>query len=127
MTTVDPSDGLTFWHVNEYYTTLSSFNWHTRIGSFKFGTCGSGGIPCADLVSFQVRCKPGGKLQAKLTLTSTAHSGEMVTITVDGTPHTVTINGNKATLQLNNSATGVHTVTLTDPAGCFPPSMPTCN
>jgi len=127
MTTVDPTDGLTFWHVNEYYTTLSSFNWHTRIGSFKFGTCGSGGIPCGDLVSFQVRCKAGGKLQAKLTLTSTAHTGEMVTIDVDGTPHTVTINGNKATLQLNGTATGVHTVTLTDPAGCFPPSMPTCN
>ena len=37
MTTVDPADGMTFWHVNEYYATTSSFNWHTRIGKFNFG------------------------------------------------------------------------------------------
>jgi len=36
MTTIDPADGMTFWHVNEYYATTSSFNWHTRIGKFKF-------------------------------------------------------------------------------------------
>jgi hypothetical protein len=35
MTTIDPADGTTFWHVNEYYATTSSFNWHTRIGKFK--------------------------------------------------------------------------------------------
>jgi hypothetical protein len=40
MTTVDPADGTTFYHVNEYYTTMSSFNWHTRVGKFSFGTCG---------------------------------------------------------------------------------------
>jgi len=91
---------------------------------------GGGGIPCGDLVSFQVRCKSGGggqKLQAKLTLTDTSHSGEQVTITVDGNPTLVTINGNKATLSINNPAPGEHTVELTDPAGCFPPMMPSCN
>jgi hypothetical protein len=35
-TSIDPSDGMTFWHVNEYYATTSSFNWHTRIGKFQF-------------------------------------------------------------------------------------------
>ena len=91
---------------------------------------GATGIPCGDLVSFQVRCAHGtrgDKLQAKLTLTNTSHSGEQVTITVDGTPHSVTINGNKATLQINNEPLGQHTVELTNPAGCFPPSMPSCN
>ena len=86
------------------------------------------GIPCGDLVSFQVRCVAGprgDKLQAKLTLTNTSHSGQQVTITVDGTPHSVTINGNKATLQISSTA-GTHTVQLTNPAGCFPPSMPSC-
>jgi hypothetical protein len=89
----------------------------------------AGGIPCEDLVSFQVRCissAQGDKLQAKLTLTNTNHSGEQVTITVDGTPRSVTISGNKAKLQINNPGAGAHTVELTDPAGCFPPSMPTC-
>ena len=36
MTTIDPADGMTFWHVNEYYAATSSFNWHTRIGKFNF-------------------------------------------------------------------------------------------
>jgi len=66
-------------------------------------------------------------LQAKLTLTNTSHSGEQVTITVDGNPTPVTINGNKAQLSINNPVSGQHTVELTDPAGCFPPMMPSCN
>jgi hypothetical protein len=36
MTTLD-TDGTTFWHANEHYTTTSNFNWHTRIGKFTFG------------------------------------------------------------------------------------------
>ena len=34
--TSDPADGMTFWHVNEYYMTTSSFNGHTRVGKFDF-------------------------------------------------------------------------------------------
>jgi N-acetylneuraminic acid mutarotase len=40
--TVDPSDDCTFWYTNEYYATTSSFNWKTRIGSFKFPNCTAG-------------------------------------------------------------------------------------
>ena len=40
--TIDPVDDCTFWYTNEYYPTgSSSFNWRTRIGSFKFASCGS--------------------------------------------------------------------------------------
>jgi hypothetical protein len=38
MTTIDPADGMTFWHVNEYYPSTSSFNFATRIGKFNFLT-----------------------------------------------------------------------------------------
>src|SRR5205823_1575857 len=41
--TVDPSDGCTFWYVNEYFGALAEADpgapWQTRIGSFKFPTC----------------------------------------------------------------------------------------
>ena len=87
------------------------------------------GIPCSDLVSFQARCKHtvnGDRLQAVLTLTNTSHSGQQVTITVDGNPNQVTISGNKAQLQISPEASGSHTVALTNPAGCFPPSTPSC-
>jgi hypothetical protein len=43
MTVVDPSDGMTFWHVNEYYASTSNASWSTRIGKFNF--VGGGGRP----------------------------------------------------------------------------------
>jgi Fibronectin type III domain len=41
--TIDPNDDCTFWFTSEYYASTSSFNWRTRIGSFRFPTCG--GVP----------------------------------------------------------------------------------
>jgi hypothetical protein len=42
---LDPSDECTFWYVNEYYPvgdrTTNQFNFHTRIGKFKFSSCTS--------------------------------------------------------------------------------------
>ena len=35
MTTLD-TDGMTFWHANEYYSTTGNFSWKTRIGKFNF-------------------------------------------------------------------------------------------
>jgi hypothetical protein len=36
---VDPKDDCTFWYTQEYYVTSGSFNWSTRIISFKFNSC----------------------------------------------------------------------------------------
>ncbi|HMA35838.1 MAG TPA: hypothetical protein VKY74_15335, partial [Chloroflexia bacterium] len=38
---VDPSDDCTFVFAGEYYATIGNANWKTRIGSFKFPSCGS--------------------------------------------------------------------------------------
>ncbi|HKB66479.1 MAG TPA: fibronectin type III domain-containing protein [Pyrinomonadaceae bacterium] len=38
--TIDPVDDCTFWYTTEYYATTTSFNWRTRIGSFKYPGCG---------------------------------------------------------------------------------------
>jgi hypothetical protein len=37
MTTIDPSDGLSFWHTNEYYRVSARGRWYTRVGKFQFG------------------------------------------------------------------------------------------
>jgi len=39
---VDPVDGCTFWYTQEYYETTGSFNFRTRICSFKIPGCGGG-------------------------------------------------------------------------------------
>ena len=36
---IDPSDDCTFWYTNEYLPANGSFNWATRIASFKFSSC----------------------------------------------------------------------------------------
>jgi hypothetical protein len=61
--TVDPVDDCTFWYTQEYYDTVSAFNWRTRIGSFQLAACGGGGE--IDLTARQ-RVK-GGKNQVQLT------------------------------------------------------------
>src|SRR5262245_5482971 len=54
MTTVDPADGTTFWHANEYYATNSNFNWRTRIGKFSFQ--GGGGSPTPTATATPASC-----------------------------------------------------------------------
>lgn len=36
---IDPVDDCTFWYTNEYLKSNGSFNWSTRIASFKFPSC----------------------------------------------------------------------------------------
>jgi hypothetical protein len=40
MIAVDPTDDCTFWYTQEYYANTSDRGWQTRIGSFRFSSCG---------------------------------------------------------------------------------------
>src|SRR6185369_10729569 len=44
---IDPSDDCTFWFSSEYEKTSGTFNWSTRIASFKLNSC-SGPPPPPD-------------------------------------------------------------------------------
>jgi hypothetical protein len=39
--TVDPNDDCTFWYTTEYLQADGTFNWNTKIASFRFAACGS--------------------------------------------------------------------------------------
>jgi hypothetical protein len=41
MMAIDPSDDCTFWYTNQYLPADGTFNWRTRIGSFRFPECGT--------------------------------------------------------------------------------------
>jgi len=43
---VDPTDDCTFWYTQEYYETTGSFDFNTRICSFRFAGCGGPPPPC---------------------------------------------------------------------------------
>jgi hypothetical protein len=49
--TIDPGDDCTFWFTSEYLQTNGTFNWSTRIGSFKFADCGGAPPPPTPTVS----------------------------------------------------------------------------
>jgi hypothetical protein len=79
--TVDPSDDCTFWYANEYLSASGSFNWHTRIASFRFPACGGGGD------DFSIGMSPGSQSivqggSATFTVSTAVTSGSATTVTL---------------------------------------------
>jgi hypothetical protein len=73
-TTVDPTDDLTFWHVNEYVPTTSAATWRLRVGAFKALPGGASPTPI-----------PTPSVTPSATPTATA-TGTPVTPTPSATP-----------------------------------------
>jgi hypothetical protein len=69
--TVDPVDDCTFWYTQEYYASTGSFNWRTRIGTFKFAQCG-GSSPTATPTPTATRTNTPGAPTNTPTVTSTS-------------------------------------------------------
>jgi Big-like domain-containing protein/immune inhibitor InhA-like protein len=132
--TIDPSDDCTFWYTTQYLQTNGTFNWSTRIASFKFPGCG--GTPTPD---YAVSASPSSlSLTQGTSGTSTITVGSLngfnsaVALTASGLPSGVTAtfapssvtppaNGSAtSTLTLTASATattGTSTVTVTGTSG----------
>jgi len=55
---VDPVDDCTFWFTSEYLQVNGTFNWSTRVGSFKFSSCGSVVPPTP---TFSLAATPGSQ------------------------------------------------------------------
>jgi glucose/arabinose dehydrogenase len=89
---------------------------------------GGGDIPCEDVRRLQTRCLSGAsnRIQARVVMTDASHDGETVTIGIDGDPNEVIISGTRAQFQLNGAASGLHTVSLDDPASCVADVEVTC-
>ena len=75
----------------------------------------------------QSRCLDDGRLQARIGLVNSDHSGELVTLDVDGTLHDLTIVGRRAVLTIaGQQGTGDRTVELVEPGGCIAAQVVTC-
>ncbi|MGI8957412.1 MAG: hypothetical protein ACR2II_10935, partial [Chthoniobacterales bacterium] len=115
--TIDPVDDCTFWYTQEYYSTNSSFNWRTRIGNFKFGTCGGGGGENIVLSgNAQTR---GTKSRVTLTWTPAENDGP-IDILRDGAVIGTTADSGSARDNLRNASGTTHTyqVCENDGGGC---------
>ena len=95
---IDPVDDCTFWYTTEYLTTSGTFNWHTRVGTFRFPNCTSLPPPTATAIAPTNGPSSGGtsvtisglafQPAATATIGGVALGG--VTISVDGTTLTGT-------------------------------------
>src|SRR5439155_1147651 len=101
---VDPSDDCTFWYTTEYLTANGTWNWHTRIGTFKFANC-----PAV----------PPPPVSAVRPTSGTTAGGTPITITGTGfaAGATATVGGSAATGVSVVSATQINATTPAHPAG----------
>lgn len=76
---VDPTDDCTFWTTNQYYNDPTvafgsgSFNWRTRIGSFKFPTCTA--PPQGTLTGTITSCETGAPISGAIVTLNNGFSG----------------------------------------------------
>jgi len=119
---VDPVDDCTFWYTNEYLLTSGTFNWSTRIATFKFPSCG--GVPTADFsigaTPQSATADPGASAMYTVTVTPSNGYGGTVNLTVSGLP-----SGANASFSLPSMAPPYGSSTLTvgtstaTPAGSY--------
>src|SRR5207248_386002 len=94
---VDPSDDCTFWYTGEYLTSNGSFNWHTRIASFKFPSCTTGPS------DFSISANPaslsvaqGSSGNSTIGTTTTSGGSQTVALSASGQPAGTTVSFNPA-------------------------------
>ncbi len=112
---IDPSDDCTFWFTTEYLKSSGSFNWSTRIASYKFSSCG--GTPTPD---FSVSASPsslsivqGGNGTSTITVASVNGFNSAVSLSASGLPSGVTASFAPPAVTPPANGSGTSTLTLT--------------
>ena len=110
---IDPSDDCTFWFTSEYLPSSGSFNWRTRIASFKFNSCAAGATS-----DFSVAAAPDGRTVVQgsnttftVTIGSLNGFSDNVALSASGLP-----SGASASFNPNPSSPGDSTMTVTTTA-----------
>src|SRR5438270_1535514 len=100
---VDPVDDCTFWYSTEYLASTGTFNWHTRIGSFRFPSCGS---------DFSISAAPatasapqGSSTGYTVSTAVTKGSAQTVTLSASGLPSGATASFNPSSVAAGASST----------------------
>ena len=112
---IDPSDDCTFWYTQEYEAVNQSTDWNTRIGSFKFSSCGQ--ALAATTTSVVSSLNPSNSGQS-VTFTATVSSASgtptgTVTFNDGGTAlGTVGMSGGQAQLSTSTLSAGKHSITV---------------
>jgi hypothetical protein len=115
MMAVDPVDDCTFWFTTEYYNSVSSAGWRTRVGSVKLANCG---VPSDTAPTVTITNPANGSIvSGAVNVTATAsddHGVTQVEFFVDGASIGVdTTTPYSASWNTTTYSNGVHTVSAT--------------
>jgi subtilisin-like proprotein convertase family protein len=115
---IDPTDDCTFWFTQEYMGASGSFNWRTRVGTFKFPNCG------AQTNDFSISVNPASQTVAAGSSTSytvstavTAGAAQTINLSVSGLPAGITGSFSPTSVTAGGSSTLTLTVASTVGAG----------
>ncbi len=120
---VDPVDDCTFWYTNTYLQNSGTFNWSTRIGSFKFPTCGSQSDFSLSSSPASATVTAGSSTTYTETATSVNGFSGNVDLTISGLPNgsSGSFSPNPVAVPASGSASSTLNVTTTSttPAGSY--------
>ena len=119
---VDPGDDCTFWYTTEYLKADGTFNWNTRIASFKFPSCGTPPSP-----DFSLSASPstqtivqGTGTSYTVTVTPSGGFTGAVSFSLSGLPSGASANFNPASVNGSGTSTLSVSTSTTTPAGSYP-------
>ena len=119
--TIDPVDDCTFWYTTEYLQTNGTFNWSTRIGSFKFSSCAPApGVAVSVVPASQTVVAGEGTTYTATLASQNGYSGSG-NYSVTGLPSGATGTFSPAGF---TSGSGSTTLTVTTAAGTTPGTYP---
>jgi len=103
---IDPTDDCTFWYTQEYMGANGSFNWRTRVGTFKFATCGEAQSDFSISVAPASQSVNAGS-SVSYTVSSTVLTGapQSIGLGITGLPSGVTATFNPTTITAGGSST----------------------
>lgn len=117
--TIDPVDDCTFWYTQEYIGEPGSFNWRTRVASFKFPSCGSARDDFS-LVSSpsKISFLPGQTTDVVIETKVLSGAPQNITLSVSGLPAGVTASFSPSSVLAGQ----VSVLTFTASGGAMPDS-----
>ena len=119
---VDPVDDCTFWYTNEYIKATGSFNWSTRIASFKLPGCGVAVTPDFGIGVSPASATVTAGSAASYTVTVTPSGGftGTVTFSASGLPAGAAASFNPTSVPGSGTSALTVSTSTTTPAGSYP-------
>jgi hypothetical protein len=128
---VDPVDDCTFYYSSEYIPANGTFNWRTRIASFKLLNCGSPDFSLSASPA-SVTAAQGGSATTTVTVAPQGGFGGAVTLSVSGLPagatasfdQNPTTTSSLLTLGGGTAVAGTYALTVTGVSGALTHNTP---